>query len=91
MLSDIYGVAKEIEAVTTEVALKRLLLHNNGKCKIAEHAKIQNTEMHMYHIADIRHHVLTASMAFYHAAKRYRILIPERLIIVSLTLIQGNR
>ncbi len=50
VLSDIYGVAKEIEAVTTEVALKRLLLHNNGKCKIAEHAKIQNTEMHMYQL-----------------------------------------
>lgn len=50
VLSDIYGVAKEIEAVTTEVSLKRLLLRNSGKCKIAEHAKIQNTEMHMYQL-----------------------------------------
>ena len=50
VLSDIYGVAKEIEAVTTDVSLKRLLLHNSGKCKIAEHARIQNTEMHMYQL-----------------------------------------
>lgn len=50
VLSDIYGVSKEIEAVTTEVSLKSLLLHNSGKCKIAEHAKIQNTEMHMYQL-----------------------------------------
>ena len=50
VLSDIYGVAKEIEAVTTEVPLKRLLFHNSGKCKVADHAKIQNTEMHMYQL-----------------------------------------
>lgn len=50
VLSDIYGVAKEIEAVTTEVSLKSLLSHNSGKCKIAEHTKIQNTEMHMYQL-----------------------------------------
>lgn len=50
VLSDIYGVSKEIEAVTTEVSLKRLLLHSSGKSKVAEHAKIQNTEMHMYQL-----------------------------------------
>ena len=50
VLSDIYGVSKEIEAVTTDVSLKSLRLHQNGKCKIAEHAKIQNTEMHMYQL-----------------------------------------
>lgn len=50
VLSDIYGVAKEIEAVTTEVSLKSLLFHNSGKCKCADHAKIQNTEMHMYQL-----------------------------------------
>lgn len=50
VLSDIYGVAKEIEAVTTEVPLKRLLFHSGGKCKVADHAKIQNTEMHMYQL-----------------------------------------
>ena len=50
VLSDIYGVAKEIEALTTDVSLKSLLLHNNGKCRVADHAKIQNTEMHMYQL-----------------------------------------
>ncbi|MCM1037743.1 MAG: DUF3794 domain-containing protein [Ruminococcus sp.] len=50
VLSDIYGVDKEIEAVSAEVALKRLLLHGSGKCKIAEHARIQDTEMHMYQL-----------------------------------------
>lgn len=50
VLSDIYGVVKEIEAITTEVSLKRLLFHNSGKCKVADHAKIQNTEMHMYQL-----------------------------------------
>ena len=30
VLSDIYGVSKEIEAVTTEVSLKGLLLHSSG-------------------------------------------------------------
>ncbi len=50
VLSDIYGVAKEIEAVTTQVPLKRLLFHSSGKCKVAEHAKIQNPEMHMYQL-----------------------------------------
>ena len=50
VLSDIYGVDKEIEALTTEVQLKSLLLSGSGKCKIAEHAKIQNTEMPMYQL-----------------------------------------
>ena len=50
VLSDIYGVEKEIEALTTEVQLKSLLLCGSGKCKIAEHAKIQNPEMPMYQL-----------------------------------------
>lgn len=50
VLSDIYGVAKEIEAVTSEVPLKSLLMHGSGKCKAADHARIQNTEMHMYQL-----------------------------------------
>ena len=50
VLSDIYGVSKEIEAVTTEVSLKGLLQHSSGKCKVAEHARIQNTEMHIYQL-----------------------------------------
>ena len=50
VLSDIYGVAKEIEAITTDASLKSLLLHNSGKCRVADHAKIQNTEMHMYQL-----------------------------------------
>lgn len=50
VLSDIYGVAKEIEAVTTQVPLKQLLFHSNGKCKVAEHAKIENPERHMYQL-----------------------------------------
>lgn len=50
ILSDIYGVEKEIEAVTTEVPLKSLLTHNTGKCKVADHARIQNPEMHMYQV-----------------------------------------
>lgn len=50
VLSDIYGVEKEIEALTTEVQLKSLLMSGSGKCKIAEHAKIQNPEMPMYQL-----------------------------------------
>lgn len=50
VLSDIYGVAKEIEAVTTQVPLKQLLFHSSGKCKVAEHAKIENPERHMYQL-----------------------------------------
>ncbi len=50
VLSDVYGVDKEIEALTTEVQLKSLLLSGSGKCKIAEHAKIQNTQMPMYQL-----------------------------------------
>ena len=50
VLSDIYGVDKEIEALTTEVQLKSLLLSGSGKCKIAEHTKIQNPEMAMYQL-----------------------------------------
>ena len=50
VLSDIYGVSKEIETITTEVPLKKMLLHSSGKCKAAEHAKIQNAEMHMYQL-----------------------------------------
>lgn len=50
VLSDIYGVDKEIEALTTQVQLKNLLLSGSGKCKIAEHARIQNSEMPMYQL-----------------------------------------
>ncbi|MCM1087944.1 MAG: DUF3794 domain-containing protein [Muribaculaceae bacterium] len=50
VLSDIYGVAKEIEAVTSEVPLKSLLMHGSGKCKAADHVRIQDTEMHMYQL-----------------------------------------
>ncbi len=50
VLSDVYGVDKEIEALTTEVQLKSLLLNGSGKCKIAEHAKIQNVEVPMYQL-----------------------------------------
>ena len=50
VLSGLYGVTKEIEAITTTVPLKKLLYQGNGKCKIAEHARIQNTEMHMYQL-----------------------------------------
>lgn len=50
VLSDIYGVDKEIEALTTQVQLKSLLLSGSSKCKIAEHVKIQNTEMPVYQL-----------------------------------------
>jgi hypothetical protein len=50
VLSDIYGVDKEIGALTTEAQLKSLLMSGSGKCKIAEHAGIENEEMPMYQI-----------------------------------------
>ncbi len=50
VLSDLYGVHKEIEALTAQVQLKSLLMNGSGKCKIAEHAKIQNPEMPMYQL-----------------------------------------
>ena len=50
VLSDVYGVDREIEALTTQMPLKSLLLAGNGKCKIAEHMRIQNSEMPMYQL-----------------------------------------
>lgn len=50
VLSDIYGVDKEIEALTTEAQIKSLLLCGGGKCKLAERAKLQNPEMRMYQL-----------------------------------------
>jgi hypothetical protein len=50
VLADIYGVDKEIEAVTTPVQLKNLLYNGSGKCKIAETSDIQNPEMPMYQL-----------------------------------------
>ncbi len=63
VLSDIYGVAKEIEAITTDVSLKSLLFHNSGKCRVAEHAKIQNTEMHMYQLVHSEAEIQIAEQA----------------------------
>ncbi len=50
VISDVYGVDKEIEALTTQMPVKSLLLAGNGKCKIAEHVRIQNPEMPMYQL-----------------------------------------
>lgn len=50
VLSDVYGVDKEIGALATQVSLKNLLLAGVGKCKIAEHVRIQNSEMPMYQL-----------------------------------------
>ncbi len=50
VLSDIYGVHKEIEALTTQAQLKSLLVSGSGKCKIAEHVKLQNAEIPVYQL-----------------------------------------
>nr|MDE7246534.1 DUF3794 domain-containing protein [Lachnospiraceae bacterium] len=50
VISDVYGVDKEIEALTTQMPVKSLLLAGNGKCKIAEHIRIQNPEMPIYQL-----------------------------------------
>ena len=50
VISDVYGVDKEIEALTTQMPVKSLLLAGSGKCKIAEHVRIQNPEMPMYQL-----------------------------------------
>ncbi len=50
VISDVYGVDKEIEALTMQMPVKSLLLAGNGKCKIAEHVRIQNPEMPMYQL-----------------------------------------
>lgn len=50
VISDVYGVDKEIEALTTQMPIKNLLLAGSGKCKIAEHVQIQNPEMPMYQL-----------------------------------------
>ena len=34
ILADVYGVTKEVTAVTKRAPLKRMLLKNNGKCKV---------------------------------------------------------
>ena len=47
VISDVYGVDKEIEALATQMPVKSLLLAGSGKCKIAEHVRIQNPEMPM--------------------------------------------
>lgn len=50
VISDVYGVDKEIEALATQMPVKSLLLAGSGKCKIAEHVRIQNPEMSMYQL-----------------------------------------
>lgn len=50
VLSDVYGVEQEIHAMTSEVQLKSLLVNSNGKCKIAEHTKIEEEQMPMYQL-----------------------------------------
>lgn len=50
VVSDVYGVDKEIEALTAQMPVKSLLLSGSGKCKIAEHVRIQNPEMPMYQL-----------------------------------------
>jgi len=50
VISDVYGVDKEIQALTTQMPIKSLLLAGSGKCKIAEHVQIQNPEMSMYQL-----------------------------------------
>ncbi len=50
VISDVYGVDKEIEALATQMPVKSLLLAGSGKCKIAEHVRIQNPEMPMYQL-----------------------------------------
>ena len=40
VLSDIYGVSKEVEAVTRKANLRRLLSRVTGKTKVADHVKL---------------------------------------------------
>jgi hypothetical protein len=40
IISDIYGVKKEVEAITEKCSLKRLLSRVTGKSKVTEHVKI---------------------------------------------------
>lgn len=49
-ISDVYGVDQEIQALTTRMPMKSLLLSGSGKCKIAEHSRIQHPETPMYQI-----------------------------------------
>ncbi|MBQ7954541.1 MAG: DUF3794 domain-containing protein [Lachnospiraceae bacterium] len=43
VLTDIYGITKEVEAVTNEASLKRLLMKIGGKSKIGDRLKVKNT------------------------------------------------
>ena len=58
VISDVYGVDKEIEALTTQMPVKSLLLAGSGKCKIAEHVRIQNPEMPMYQLIHSEENIL---------------------------------
>lgn len=50
VLSDIYGVDKEITAVTNEVKMKSLLYTGNSKCKIADRVTMETTEQPIYQL-----------------------------------------
>lgn len=44
MISDVYGVTKEVESAEKEVALKQLLMKIVGKSKVTERLKVKNPE-----------------------------------------------
>lgn len=47
ILSGVYGVVKEIEAVSKPAQFKSILARTGGKTKIADRLKLQNTDTHM--------------------------------------------
>lgn len=44
MISDVYGVSKEVETVNQDTVLKQLLMRIEGKCKVTDRLKVKNPE-----------------------------------------------
>lgn len=44
MLTDVYGVTKEVDAQLKKAEFKQLLARNAGKCKVADHIHLENSD-----------------------------------------------
>ncbi len=60
ILSDIYGVTKEINTVTQPASLRRLLSKVTGKTKVTDHIRIKNGSAGILQILHSEGHVLPA-------------------------------
>lgn len=50
VLADVYGVTKEITAVTNPVEIKQLLMRGSGKCKVNGRVKVKSDEDRIFQV-----------------------------------------